>query len=123
MAVARKHKPAARRGAGASPGLDPRAAGELAQVFKALADPTRLRLIAALLDGERCVHELTEALEMAQSAVSHQLRTLRHLRLVRFRKQGRHVYYALDDSHVRRLYGFALEHVAHAAPEDRSSGG
>ena len=119
MAVARRKKPASKPGTGVSPGLDPGTAGELAQVFKALADPTRLRLIAALLDGERCVHELTEALEMAQSAVSHQLRTLRHLRLVRFRKQGRHVYYALDDSHVKRLYGFALEHVAHAGAEDR----
>ncbi len=111
MAVARRRT----HGAGDDAGLDPKTAGELAAVFKALADPTRLRLIAALLDGERCVHELTEHLEMQQSAVSHQLRTLRHLRLVRFRKDGRHVYYALDDSHVRRLFDFALEHVAHTA--------
>src|SRR5690606_19758781 len=76
-------------------------ANRLAEVFKALADPTRLRLISLLLDHEVCVHTLEELLGMSQSAISHQLRYLRQLHLVRYRKVGRHVYYALDDDHVR----------------------
>jgi len=96
--------------------LDEATAADLAGVFKALADPTRLRLVSALLAGERCVHELTELLGMEQSAVSHQLRTLRHLRLVRPRKDGRHVFYQLDDPHVRRLFELSLEHVEHTRP-------
>lgn len=82
-------------------------------MFKTLADPNRLRLIAVLSDGERCVHQLSELLGMEQSALSHQLRTLRHLQLVRFRKQGRHVYYELDDTHVRRVFEFSLDHLRH----------
>jgi ArsR family transcriptional regulator, lead/cadmium/zinc/bismuth-responsive transcriptional repressor len=102
-------------GRGAAP-LDEATAADLAGVFKALADPSRLRLVSALVAGERCVHELTALLGMEQSAVSHQLRTLRHLQLVRRRKDGRHVFYRLDDSHVRRLFEFAVEHVEHTRP-------
>jgi ArsR family transcriptional regulator len=85
----------------------------LAEVFKALADPTRLRLISLLLDHEVCVHTLEELLGMSQSAISHQLRYLRQMQLVRYRKVGRHVYYALDDDHVRRLFEEGLLHVRH----------
>lgn len=88
-------------------------ANRLAEVFKALADPTRLRLISLLLDHEVCVHTLEELLDMSQSAISHQLRYLRQLQLVRYRKVGRHVYYALDDDHVRRLFEEGLLHVRH----------
>ncbi len=73
----------------------------VARFFQVLADPTRVRMIKALADGEWCVSELTHALKMDQPAVSHQLKYLRELRLVRWKKAGRHVYYALADSHVR----------------------
>jgi ArsR family transcriptional regulator len=88
-------------------------AAQLAQTFKALSDPTRVRIVSALLGNELCVHELAESLQMSQSAISHQLRTLRELRLVRFRKEGRHVYYALDDEHIHDLFQRGLEHIEH----------
>ncbi len=85
----------------------------MAGAFKALSEPIRLRLIAAILDEERCVHELCTDLGLEQSAVSHQLRILRAQNLVRRRKEGRHVYYALDDAHIRELFEVALTHVSH----------
>jgi DNA-binding transcriptional ArsR family regulator len=85
----------------------------LADLFGALSDPTRLRIISALLDREMNVGEIAALLEMSESAVSHQLRGLRQLRLVRARKVGRQVYYALDDDHVARLYRLGLDHVEH----------
>ena len=85
----------------------------LADLFSALSDPTRLRIISLLLDGEMNVGELADQLEMTESAVSHQLRGLRQLRLVRSRKDGRQVFYALDDDHVARLYRLGLDHVEH----------
>jgi len=86
---------------------------QLADMFKALADPTRVRMIALLSDDEVCVHELADKLEMGQSAVSHQLRTLRQLRIVRQRRDGRHVYYQLDDDHVRDIFERARQHLSH----------
>ena len=83
----------------------------LAELFKALSDPTRVRIIARLADSEACVHELADELELGQSTVSHQLRLLRHLRIVRSRKNGRHVFYQLDDEHVRDLYERARAHL------------
>ena len=85
----------------------------LADLFSALSDPTRLRIISLLLDSERNVGELAAQLAMTESAVSHQLRGLRQLRLVRSRKDGRQVFYALDDDHVKKLYRLGLEHVEH----------
>ncbi len=93
--------------------LEPETAERVAALFKALSDPTRVRLIAALAEGERCVYDLATALEMTHSAISHQLRTLRDLRVVRYRKEGRHVFYALDDEHIRDLYLDGLEHARH----------
>jgi ArsR family transcriptional regulator len=85
----------------------------LADLFSALSDPTRLRIISVLLDGERNVGEIAASLGMTESAVSHQLRGLRFMRLVRSRKDGRQVFYALDDDHVAELYNLGLEHVEH----------
>jgi ArsR family transcriptional regulator len=85
----------------------------LADLFSALSDPTRLRIISVLLESERNVGELAAQLEMSESAVSHQLRGLRQLRLVRSRKDGRQVFYALDDDHVVKLYRLGLDHVEH----------
>lgn len=93
--------------------IDSQKANRLAEVFGALSDPTRLRIISLLLDHEVCVHTLETVLGMSQSAISHQLRTMRQLRLVRFRKEGRHVYYALDDEHVRDLFAQGLSHIQH----------
>ena len=88
-------------------------AKRLSQIFSTLGDPTRLRLISALSGGELCVCDLSVVLGMSQSAVSHQLRLLRTLELVRFRKEGRIVYYVLDDEHIRELYDRGLAHVSH----------
>lgn len=85
----------------------------LAELFSALSDPTRLRIISVLLEGERNVGDIAAQLEMSESAVSHQLRGLRQLRLVRSRRNGRQIYYALDDDHIARLYRLGLEHVEH----------
>ncbi len=93
--------------------LDDDAATRLAETFKALSDPTRVRIISALLHDELCVYELAEAVGTSQSAVSHQLRTLREMHLVRFRKEGRHVFYTLDDDHIYDLFRQGLEHISH----------
>jgi ArsR family transcriptional regulator len=85
----------------------------LADLFSALSDPTRLRIISVLLEREMNVGDIAGQLGMSESAVSHQLRGLRQLRLLRSRKEGRQVYYALDDDHVARLYRLGLEHVEH----------
>jgi DNA-binding transcriptional ArsR family regulator len=95
------------------PLIDDASAIRLADTFKALSDPTRVRIISALLHDELCVHELADAVGASQSAVSHQLRTLREMRLVRFRKEGRHVFYTLDDDHIYQLFRQGLEHISH----------
>ena len=85
----------------------------MAEVFAALGDPTRLRIVGALRVGELCVQDLTVLLGLTTSAVSHQLRLLRTLRLVRARKVGRIVFYGLDDAHVADLLTQAEAHVRH----------
>jgi len=93
--------------------VDDGTAARLAETFKALSDPTRVRIVSLLAASELCVCDLAAALGMSQSAVSHQLRTLRDLRLVRWRREGRQIFYTLDDEHVADLFRRALEHVAH----------
>ena len=83
----------------------------LAETFRALGDPNRLRLVHALAREELCVCDLAATLTMSQSAVSHSLRVLRQLRLVRSRKDGKTIYYRLDDDHIERLLGDGFEHV------------
>lgn len=94
--------------------IDGATARDVAGIFRALGDPTRLRIISALAGRELCVGDLTAALDMAQPAVSHQLRGMAALRLVRSRRAGRHIYYRLDDEHVRDLFRLTLAHVRHA---------
>lgn len=94
--------------------IDGLTATRLAQLFKALSDPSRVRIISALSETELCVHDLSATLGMSQSAVSHQLRTLRDMHLVRHRKAGRHVFYQLDDEHIAELFSGGLEHVTHS---------
>jgi ArsR family transcriptional regulator, lead/cadmium/zinc/bismuth-responsive transcriptional repressor len=83
----------------------------LADTFSALGDPTRVRILDALSHGELCVCDLAAVLKLSQSAVSHQLRLLRGLRLVRPRRQGRVVFYSLDDQHIISLFRQTLQHV------------
>jgi ArsR family transcriptional regulator len=85
----------------------------MAEFFKVLADPTRLSVITAILDRELCVLEISGLMGMSQSAVSHQLRLLRGAGLARRRRQGRKIYYSLDDRHVERLIKAAFEHASH----------
>ncbi len=82
------------------------------QLLKGFADSTRLRILCLLRGREVCVHEIVDALEVSQSAVSHQLRVLRDARLVAHRRDGRHVYYRLADDHVREMLENALSHGA-----------
>lgn len=84
----------------------------LSLLFKALNDPTRLRLVMALRDQEMCVCDLAAALSMSESAISHQLRRLREQSLVRTRRAGQVVYYALDDEHVASLLEVGLAHAS-----------
>ncbi len=86
---------------------------ELSKIFKALGDPTRLRIIDSLSKEELCVCEIAELLNMNQSAISHQLRVLRNLRLVKYRKEGKSAIYSLDDDHVLQLFNQGLEHINH----------
>lgn len=83
----------------------------LTETFRALGDPTRVRVLDALSHGELCVCDLAALLGLTQSATSHQLRLLRALRLVRTRRAGRMVYYALDDRHIVTLFRQGLRHV------------
>jgi DNA-binding transcriptional ArsR family regulator len=85
----------------------------MAATFKALADPTRVRIISALLHTELCVGDLASCLGMSISAISHQLRLLREMRLVRHRREGKHVFYTLDDDHIYDLFQRGLEHASH----------
>ena len=83
----------------------------LAQLFKVLGDPTRTRILRALRPGELCVCDISHVLDMSISSISHQLRVLRQHDLVRFRKEGKIVFYSLADPHVLDLHETALEHV------------
>ena len=88
-------------------------AERIARTFYALADPTRVRILSVLNERETCVGDLATTLGMTLSAISHQLRLLRDLRIVRARRDGKHVYYALDDEHIHDLFERGLEHVKH----------
>ncbi|MEM6283626.1 MAG: metalloregulator ArsR/SmtB family transcription factor [Chloroflexota bacterium] len=85
----------------------------LSEFYKALGDPTRIRIISALSVSELCVADIAKLLDMNQSAISHQLRVLRSVGLVTFRKDGKHAIYALDDDHVHHIFDSGLEHINH----------
>jgi DNA-binding transcriptional ArsR family regulator len=87
----------------------------LAEIFKALGDPTRVRLLSALAAAELCVCDLATLLGVTESAISHQLRFLRSLRVVRARRDGRMVFYRLDDEHIVRLLAQGREHAEEGA--------
>ncbi len=85
----------------------------MADIFKVLSDPTRIRILSLLAQEEMCVTCIAEALGMTHSAISHQLSLLRAANLVKFTKDGKEVIYSLDDSHVLSLFAQALDHVKH----------
>jgi len=93
--------------------LDGIRATRVADLFKALADPTRIRIISLLAHTEMCVGDLCLTLGMSQPAISHQLRILRNLAIVSARKQGQHVFYTLTDQHIHDLYCQGLAHIEH----------
>lgn len=86
---------------------------KLGEVFKVFGDPTRIKILFALKDNELCVGDLADLLDMTQSSVSHQLRTLRDAKLVKGRRKGKFVMYSLDDDHVHDIIQIALDHVCH----------
>jgi len=84
---------------------------DMSKFFKALSDSTRLKIVLAISNGEICVNDIANTIGMTKSAVSHQLSYLKNLRLIKSRKDGKEVYYSLDDDHVNLLIKSAWEHV------------
>ncbi len=84
---------------------------DLAELYKIFGDSTRIKILYALFDEERCVCDIAGLLHMSMSAISHQLRVLKQAKLVKFRRAGRTVYYALSDGHVRTILGQGMEHI------------
>jgi ArsR family transcriptional regulator len=97
------------------------AVADLAETFRTLGDPTRVRILDALSHGELCVCDLAALVRMSESAVSHQLRLLRSLRLVKPRREGRMVFYSLDDRHIMSLFRQGLKHVQEGSALSGSS--
>ena len=84
---------------------------DLAELFKIFGDSTRIKILYALLEGELCVCDIAKLMEVTQSAVSHQLRVLKSSKLVKFRREGKTVYYSLADEHVVRILSQGMEHI------------
>jgi ArsR family transcriptional regulator, lead/cadmium/zinc/bismuth-responsive transcriptional repressor len=93
--------------------IEEREAVRIAELFGALSDPTRVKIVASLLHGPMNVQALAALVGISESGVSHQLRSLRQMRLVSARKDGRQVFYTLDDEHVAELFIRARDHVVH----------
>ena len=83
----------------------------IAELFKAFADTTRVQILSNLVERELCVTEISEAVELSQSAVSHQLRILKQKHLVKYRREGKNLWYSLADDHVKTILQMGLEHV------------
>lgn len=84
---------------------------DLAELFKVFGDSTRIRILYALVESELCVGDIAQLLNLGQSAVSHQLKILKDAKLVRYRREGKIIFYALDDDHVRNILNMGMEHV------------
>ena len=85
--------------------------GRIAELFKGFADPTRVHILYLLADGELCVSDIAEQVELSQSAISHQLRILKQMQLIKFRREGKNILYSLADDHVKTILEMGLEHV------------
>lgn len=88
--------------------------GKLSDLYKMFADRTRIRILCVLLQHECCVSEISRELDMTQSAISHQLSTLKASRLVKSRREGKTIYYSLDDEHVEMILSMGVEHIVHS---------
>ncbi|WP_028042266.1 ArsR/SmtB family transcription factor [Candidatus Stoquefichus massiliensis] len=84
---------------------------DVAELFKVFGDSTRIKIICALFESEMCVYDLAATLQMTQSAISHQLRILKTANLVKFRRDGKMMYYSLDDEHVQQIFDAGYKHV------------
>lgn len=93
--------------------IEQEALEQTAGLLKMFSDPTRLKILQALSMHELCVCDLAMIIESSQSAVSHQLAQLKQARLVKFRREGKVVFYSLDDDHVQKIMDFAIEHIKH----------
>ena len=91
---------------------DEEALYDLAELFKLFGDSTRIKILYVLFASEMCVCDIAQLLNMSQSAISHQLRALKQAKLVRYRREGKQVFYSLSDGHVRTILGQGMEHVA-----------
>lgn len=85
----------------------------LANFFKTLADPTRVRIISILIKGEQCVGCIAKETGMSQSAISHQLRFLRNTNIIKFRREGKNIFYSLADSHIQDIIKISIDHQSH----------
>lgn len=88
-------------------------ADEMAAFYKVIGDKTRVKILYTLIDGELCVQEIADKLEMTHSAISHQLAKLKKYRLIKSRREGKEMYYSLDDHHVLDIFNITLEHLEH----------
>ena len=84
---------------------------DLAELFRMFADSTRIKILYALFESELCVGDIAQLLNLSQSSVSHQLRLLKNSKLVKFRREGKAIFYSLDDDHVRSMIALGMEHV------------
>lgn len=84
---------------------------DVAELFKAFADTTRIKIISVLKEEELCVGAISELINVSQSAVSHQLRVLKNSKIVKPRREGKQIYYSLDDEHIKKIYDMGLEHI------------
>ena len=85
----------------------------IAELFKGFADVTRIQILMLLLDGEMCVGDIAQAVELTQSAISHQLRLLKQMYLIKYRRDGKNILYSLADDHVQTIIQMGLEHINH----------
>ena len=84
---------------------------QIAELFKGFADPTRVHILSLLAQSELCVTDIAEAVELSQSAISHQLRMLKQMHLIKYRREGKNLWYSLADDHVKTILEMGLEHV------------
>lgn len=84
---------------------------DLAELFKVFGDSTRIKILYSMFENELCVNDIAKLLNLSQSSVSHQLRILKSSKLVKFRREGKSIYYSLDDEHVRAIISMGMEHV------------
>ena len=91
--------------------LDENKVIDLSELFKIFGDSTRIKIINVLMNNELCVSEISDILNISQSAISHQLRILKTSKLVKYRKEGTQIYYSLDDDHVEKIFKMGCEHI------------